>query len=473
MAIGDDFEIQVAGNIRHTSGTTTYTVLELHRWLQGLADDASASGDDNMDITDPNPSQRATDAIITLINGYNIDDTAAQFLYGGSITQTNGDTVYSGLQVLGSTNLAATELEIVQDNAILTNYWGTGLNDGGDVLLRILVKSRDSAADIDGKRIRVQAREYGDTYDFFNVTLDEGESVAAIATVNDPQNDTDQTSVAAYGDVTNVEGYQTIDLSNGNGPQPYYSQWTFGAQPDGLKALWEWGKSITRRGTSDTIHGINGELFLGVTHSYFYDTETGTAFVEDDIITWGSGATAGTGLLLALDTGGKTDHIQILTGVTPTDGLTITNEATTGTHDVNGSVTVATVSKVFLGNYTGSLIGAHGIGVETTDVGATDTLEDLSGGSQVPPLTVDFGLTGLIAGSEVRIFRDSDSGEEAGIESSGTTFDYNYTYASDIPVFVVVFHTNYKPVRLETIVLTNTNQSILIQQIFDRTYDNP
>ena len=43
MAIGDDFSVNASGDIRHTSGSTTYTVLELHRWLQNLADDASAS----------------------------------------------------------------------------------------------------------------------------------------------------------------------------------------------------------------------------------------------------------------------------------------------------------------------------------------------------------------------------------------------------------------------------------------------
>lgn len=472
MAIGDDFEVQVDGDIRHTSGSSTYTVLELHRWLQGLADDASASGDDNVDITQLNPSDRATDRIITLLNGYNIDDDAAEYLYGGSITQDDGDVVYSGLQVLGSVNSASTQLQIVQNNTLLTNYWGTGLNNGGNVLLRILVKSRTGGADVDGQRIRVQAREWGDTFDAFNVTLGEGEAVAAITTIADPQNDSDQTAVTAYADVTNVEGYQTIDLGNGNGARPYYSQWTYGTQPDGLKALWEYGKDLTSRGTAKTIHGINGELFLGVTHSYGFDTETGTSFVEDDVITWGSGATAGTGLLLALDNSGNNSHIQLLTGVAPTDGETITNEATTGTHDVDGDVTSRTISKIFLGTYTGTLIGANGLGVDTDDITSSDSLIDLDGTSQSEPVTVDFTLTGLISGSEVRVFRVSDNVELSGTESSTSTFNYNYTYSTDTPVFVVVFNVDYKEIRLN-VTLTSSNQSIPIQQIFDRVYDNP
>ena len=50
MAIGNDFEVQADGDIRHISGSTVYSMLDLHVWLQGLADDANASGDDNVSI---------------------------------------------------------------------------------------------------------------------------------------------------------------------------------------------------------------------------------------------------------------------------------------------------------------------------------------------------------------------------------------------------------------------------------------
>jgi len=97
MAIGTDFEIQSDKDIRYigaahgASGAGYYTVLELHRWLQDLADDASSSGDDYIDITTATPSDKAYDTIITLINSFNIDDTAAEHLYGGSIIQDGGD----------------------------------------------------------------------------------------------------------------------------------------------------------------------------------------------------------------------------------------------------------------------------------------------------------------------------------------------------------------------------------------------
>jgi hypothetical protein len=278
-------------------------VLQLHRFLQGLADDTSASGDDLVDITSDTPSERSTDAIITLLGDYNIDDDAAEYLYGGSITQAGGATVYSGLQVLGAVNNANTQLMVIQDNELYqftttpaTPFWGTqsagGYNgdEAAGILMRCLIKSRVNGVDINRKRIRVQARHWGDTYDFFNVTLGLAESVAAIGTTPDAQNDTLQATVTAYTHIVNsggtsdapTGGYQTIDLSNGNGAQEYYSKWTYGADTsgDGLKGMWEYLKDLTGKGTTKTVDSINGELFLGITHSFAYDGESGGPFTE-------------------------------------------------------------------------------------------------------------------------------------------------------------------------------------------------
>jgi hypothetical protein len=410
MAIADDISVAVNGDIRYTGTTATYTVLELHRFLQDLADNASSSGDDLHDVTDPTSSDRSTDNIITLLNGYNIDDTLAESLYDGSITQDSGNVQYSGLRVLGAVNDTATELQIVQNNALLTAFWGDqstgGLN--GDaaqgILMRCLIKSGTAGADIDGKRIRVQARHWGDSYDFFNVTLGQGESVAAISTTPDAQNDTLQATVTAYTHVTNTEGFQLIDLNNGNGNQEYYSQWTYGADTsgNGLKGVWEFTKDLTGTGTAKTIHSINGELFLGITHSFAYDNELVAQFQEDETLSWGTGVTAGTGLLLALDDDGVTGnmYMQLLTGVAPTDGLEITGGTSTATCDVDGSVTSRTIPKHFLGSYTGTLIGAYGIGVLPNDLTASDALKDLANADQIPPNNVTFAVSSLIAGED-------------------------------------------------------------------------
>lgn len=411
MAIADDFSVAVNGDIRYTGASTNYTVLELHRFLQDLADNASSGGDDLLDITDTNPSSRSTDQIITLNVPYNIDDTAAEHIYAGSITQETGDVVYSGLQVIGSVNSGATELQIVQDGALITNYWTTGINTQDGDLLRIMVKSRTGGADIDGKRIRVQARELGDTYAEFEVTLGQGQSVAAISTVSDLNNQTAAGTISGWVSITNVEGFQVIDLNNGNGPQDYYSQWNKGSQS--LNDLYERTKWIQRRGSAETIHGVNGELFRGITHSFAYDTEVGGPFTTSELVSWNAGASDG--LLLAVDDDGTTGnfYIQLTTGIAPINNDVITGGTSGATCAVNGTVTARALSTAFLGTSTGTnIIGAYGIGIEPADISASDTLFDLTNTQQTPPNNQTFTVTNLVSGEDRVLVTANDGADD-------------------------------------------------------------
>ena len=119
------------GDIRYTGddhvrfgGTTpSYaTVIEFHRWLQDLADDASWAGGtgDELDITDETPSERATDNLITLINGYNIDATTAEHLYDGSIVQSGGDVIWDGIVNFGNSDI---KIQLIQNGAVLSDDW--------------------------------------------------------------------------------------------------------------------------------------------------------------------------------------------------------------------------------------------------------------------------------------------------------------------------------------------------------------
>jgi hypothetical protein len=423
MAIGTDFEVQADGDIRHVSGTTTYTVLEFHRWLQDLADDAQASGDDLLDITDSTPSERSTDNIITLNAPFNIDDTAAEYLYDGSITQAGGDVVYSGLVVVGSVT-AGTQLQIVQNNALLTSYWGTGLNADAtaNILLRIMVLTRTGGSDIDGKRIRVTARELGDSYAEFSATLGQGNSTAAIFTGTDLNNQTAAGTIAGW-TITNTEGYQLLDVDGNSVGEPYYSQWDKGSQS--INDLYEYTKWIQRRGTSTAIHGLNGDLFRGITHQWTYSAEASGPYVEDEILTWGTGSTAGTGKLLALLDSGTTGTlwIQLLTGVAPTTSLTVTGPTNSTTSTV-GTVTSRTISPAFIGQSTGSaIIGAFGVGIDPTDLTASDLLFDLTNTPRTPPNNVTFTVGGLVSGED-RVL--------VGPESGGLLDESQFTLGTDL-----------------------------------------
>ncbi len=93
-----DWSVDIARNIRYIgSPNGSYTVLQLHYWLIDQVDQMEYPF--NMDITDPNPSMRITDEYIELIDGFNIDDHAANHLHGGSIIQgpEGKETIYDSI----------------------------------------------------------------------------------------------------------------------------------------------------------------------------------------------------------------------------------------------------------------------------------------------------------------------------------------------------------------------------------------
>ena len=418
MAIQDDFSIATNGDVRWTGTSGTYTVLALHRFLQDYADNATISGNDLLDITSETPSDRSTDNIVELINGYNIDDTAAQHLYDGSIKQAGGATVYSGLVVVGSV-VTGTELQVVQDNALLTSYWSTGLNavPAANILLQIIIKTRDAGIDIDGQRLRVQARELGDKYAEFSLTAGLGNSTAAIFTSDDLNNDTAAGTIATWDQFTNTEGYQAIDIA-GDGDasnEHYYSKWVVtgaGATPVApvLSELYEYTKYVQRRATAETIHGINGELFRGITHEIDWDAGTGT-YQEDEIIVWGTTMAYDTGVghpftigeKLTFGTSGAVGEL-LMGGAGVTGEMVVAVES--GTPENNETITGATSGATALVDGTTRLVDTAAVGgtallLALDDNTGTGTLwvQQLTGGAPVDGLP----LHGFTSGAEATV----------------------------------------------------------------------
>jgi len=255
MAIGDDFSISESGNIRYTGSGTNYTVIALHRWLGDLMDDAQASGNDILDITDATASERATDNLITLNAPYNIDDTAAQHLYDGSIVQDGGNTIYDGLVVIAA---AGMYLEILQNEDLVSpNFWATGLNAdaANGISHRFMVKVRSGGVDIDGRRIIGYTREHGFTYSEFRVNgTARGNNVLALNYTADLNNTTAIGTVAGWNTITNTEGYRLIDVDGSAPTENYYSEWNKAAFS--INQLYERTKWLSRRGTTESS-GVN------------------------------------------------------------------------------------------------------------------------------------------------------------------------------------------------------------------------
>lgn len=118
--------------VDHTAaGTPSYaTVIQFHRWLQAFADDAEFTGDDELDIIDLNPSDRSTDNIVTLKNGYNIDATAIEHLYDGTVIQGAAATEerWDGIINFGNVNA---HIQVLQNGALLADdFWNYGFVSG-------------------------------------------------------------------------------------------------------------------------------------------------------------------------------------------------------------------------------------------------------------------------------------------------------------------------------------------------------
>lgn len=390
--IGDD----------HSGGSPSYaTVIEFHRWLQDLADDAVASGDDELDITNIDPSRRSTDNIVTLINGYTIGDTEAEHLYDGSIIYDDGDEIYDGIVNFGNADV---QIQIIQNGAILTDDWwnynDAGLNASSvaGISHRWMLKTRTSGADIDGRRLIGVCRRFGYTYAEFSINgTSRGNNVLALTDSNDLNNETIAATVSGWTTIINTEGYANLDVDNNSVDEYYYSEWDKAAYS--INQFYERMKWLTRDGSASTLYGLNGELFRGITHQVAISSPAGT-FVEPESLSWGSGATAGTGQLLAIDsvTTGTVLYMQLLTGVIPNANTITGNGAATATA---GVVTARTISKPFCGISTGSaLIGSYGFCLEVLDLSSSDIVTDLSDTAVYPPNNVTNTVASIVSGED-------------------------------------------------------------------------
>lgn len=242
MAINSTaFTVASNGDIRQATafvpGThTRYPTLDLHAWLQDLADNAAPSGDDLVSILGNNPSELAgkrnasRPMALTLLPNFNIDDATAQWFKFGSIEQNSGNDLYTGLKVLGSL-VSNSPIYIIQNAAKITKYW----QDADASNFQILVKAKSGGTLIDSGNVTVFSRKYGQTYSHFDVNLAAGgEQSAALSTSFDTNVDTGVmtpaicasyfstaiggTATPGTQKITLAYGDTTQDLGGGQGP---------------------------------------------------------------------------------------------------------------------------------------------------------------------------------------------------------------------------------------------------------------
>ncbi len=413
MAIATDIAIDVSGNIYYTgavhgaAGAGYYSVIEFHRYLQDLADDAVASGDDLIDITSDTPSDRSTDNIVQVLTGFRLDDVSgteaiSEHLFDGSIIQQENGTIWDGLVVIAAEGM---DLQVIQGGVLVANdFWNTtpdgeaskGLNRdvANGISHRFMLEVNTAGADIDGRRIIGITREVGQTFSEFKVNgTARGNNVLALTYANDLNDATDASSRVA---ITNAnEGYVLLDIDGDSTPEAYYSEWnrdtyTINEFYERMKYISAAESGGSATSPNDTLYGLDGNVFRGITHQIAYTGLAGGTFADSTVVNFANGATA----QILADDGADTFWCQILTGVIPGSGGVTQGGVTASV----SAITERTLATPFVGLSTGTaLIGAYGIGMEITDVTAADILTDLESFTRNPPNNVSFTVGGLVS----------------------------------------------------------------------------
>jgi hypothetical protein len=189
---------------------------------------------------------------------------------------------------------------------------------------------------------------------------------------------------------------------------------------------------------------------------------------------------------------GHTALANIAPTITGTN-VTYSSGARWGNHDIyyqidTGSGYGGTWKNLTAANLSGETISAvTGFKLKFRFVGATasttnlltyiriDTVSTLAAQvANLYPLDINtVSLTGLIAGSEVRVYNGTDPSTATlvtGIETSGTSFSFTHSL-SGVSGYIVIFALGYQPVTLP-ITFTASDISIPVQQTIDRVYEN-
>lgn len=381
----------------------TFHVYWIHRSLQKIAYDLATSGDDELNLSYPNPSKsEAIGTIITLYNhttdysvNYTVTDEVMTYHFGGSVSQNDGDDVWSGLQILGKTD-GTVPINIIQDHGLLTSHWGNGKNQtDSNTLARLCIKTVDAGSVIDNYLVHVRLNKWLYSYSTWGTTLGLGEKVASVSAPDDPQNTTSAIATVRGYDIGTASsyGYSLIDLDT-TGTEPYFCQLSWGTQGT-KKGIYEYFKAVICEDSTDTLFGVDGKLWTGRLFDVTIGSGTGT-WVQSETLSWGTGATAGTGNLVAVDdtAGGSTSRLvlHLNTGVFPADTLTITgNGAATGV--VSGTPAQLNSSPNFTGTFTGAWIGEVGVGFTYAQVTSADSFKDLNAQVITPPNNVPINGT--------------------------------------------------------------------------------
>jgi len=426
--------------------------------------------------------------------GNNFDSTSGTLTCNAhTATQTgaatDGEKRWNNIVTIGAIE-SATDIEVAQDQSLLTKYWPAGFLDR---LFLITDYSVDPWVEIDNSYFTFFARKENTLYDDFSIQTVEGRNVVPLATAPDLNNTSPSLTTIAGFSIT--FGAATADI-NADTTNENYSV-TVNCGGETLANAYRHLQYLTRDGDTTLRAGVEGQQYIGIDHYIQYASITGTINIGDEV----TGSTSGaTGYVLSVN---ATDTYVMLHSSQGT--FTATENLTIGGNSINNisSIVVVLPKKATpFGNFAGGrFFGARGVLI--TNFSATNQYEliDDQGVVREPPTTRTFALTGMKDGTEVRIFKVSDSSAIAGIEDmtggvgtspdngngtvtvTGATDDNTFTFSwvyqdpptsnADVPIFIAILNNQYEYISLTGLSLENADSSIPVQQRFDRNFSDP
>lgn len=250
--------------IKHNTGSTRITVNALYSEIMDEFDNAS-----QMDDLVPMSAQTPTE--YTLINGWTFSaDTDLGYLYGGSIVVQKATTdrdVWANFYTLGTIESDGV-IYWYQNGALVAAH--PGYTAGHiDQLIKVVSAGADVSTDGTPRAVRAYLRNdasgNADLYDHFTAQAAVTGGRNPIPLASSPDTNDDGSGASVVG-VTITFGATSQDIGDGNGAQPYGV--IIDAAGNNVAALYKYLKYVTRRGSTTTLNGVQGQFYRGVDPSY-------------------------------------------------------------------------------------------------------------------------------------------------------------------------------------------------------------
>lgn len=374
--------------------TTDFVTSDIGKTVTSAAGDTGTLLDFNTTVSPKVAWIRPTNS--TASNDW--DSTSGEISVGsgtGNVNQASaalsGESVWSNIYSLG-TLVSGTHLYVYQNDQVLRKYKDSANDWWDNGHIDILVTVKEVGSLVDGGNLTVLARKYSTLYDHYVINAQSGRNPVPLASFTDGNNQTAEGTVSGYSGITINFGASNKDIGDGNNDQPYDVVVDCGGHT--VQELYEYLKYITRRTSTVSLNGVDGEYYVAVGSIRFnYINEVSGPFAEGNSITSSSG---GSGYITSLIDNGSTG-ILVIRDVHGTfaDTDTLTSSGTTAT--ISGTPDDISPSKqspfgTFAG---GKFFGARGVWIENVYAGDANNYQliDSNGITRTPPVTCATNIT--------------------------------------------------------------------------------